>query len=1638
MRPFCSFSQVFICYPVFTLRFYSLYMQSPFRQILASIREASITEKDKGTRFELLVKRYLETDPVYRDRFSQVWMWMDWPYRNGKIDQGIDLVAREAVSGEYCAIQCKCYDENHLLALPDVGTFFASLYMQWPTDLGRLPFASGMIVATTDKWNLPLSETIDAQSIPCSRISLSDLENSPIDWAACAKTHGVEMPLQQKHQPRPHQREAIDKVLEGFRTQDRGKLIMACGTGKTFTALKLAEEYTQGKGLVLFLVPSIALLSQSLREWTAQCGCPMYSIAVCSDSRASSLDDSGDLTANDLPAPACTDPQSVARQYAFWSRKEGMLVVFSTYQSIEVISKAQKLGNLPEFDLIICDEAHRTTGVSLKNEKKGGYDESAFVRVHDAGFLKAGKRLYMTATPRIYTESSKKKAEEGGAIVASMDDLVTYGPEFHRLPFSRAVRENLLSDYKVLVLCVDEAYVREVFKKELQDDGNELKLDDAVKLLGCYNGLRKKMYRIVHSAPQDEPEQDSLPAEEPDEDTLAFDPAPMRRAVAFAGRIADSKSICNQMNVIVDQIAVKEQGRESFLPCEIRHVDGTMNTQERNDLLGWLKNDAGERHCRILSNARCLSEGVDVPALDAVMFLSPRRSQVDIVQSVGRVMRRSPGKQYGYIILPIGIPEGKTPEEVLDNDEKYGVVWDVLQALRAHDDRFNAEINKIDLNKGRSSIIDVVDGTGKGTDKRRRRKDSGGEGGDGAEAGGDSGSGTWLFPVGEWREAILARVVKKCGDRRYWDTWAKDIAVIAERQMASIDDLLQQGHGAREFDSFLSGLRNNIHPNISRDDAIEMLAQQVITRPVFDALFDSYPFAEQNPVSRNMNRMLELIQEKTSGEDAKKLTQFYESVKERAAGIDNAEGRQKVIVELYDKFFKNAFPRMADKLGIVYTPIEIVDFIIHSVHAALKKEFGLSKGLAENNVRILDPFTGTGTFIVRLLQSGLISRKDLPRKYRKELFACEIVLLAYYIACVNIEEAYHGVMKTRDYESFEGLCLTDTFQMGEKGDFLSEMFSENAERVQRLNSQDIRVIMANPPYSVGQKSANDNNQNQDYPALDARIETTYVQGTKATNKNSLYDSYIRAFRWASDRITEDGIVAFVTNGSFIDNNAMNGFRRTLLEEFSSVYCFNLRGNARTSGIQRQKEKGNVFGSGSRTPVAITILVKKKGHSGTGRLFYYDIGDYLSREEKLSIIRNFKDIDSISWKGLTPDEHGDWICHRDPGFSNFMPIGYKETKGKSTSKAIFSIFSNGLKTQRDAWCYNFSRSALERNMKKTIDFYNVHLNQPEVTYDPESISWTVNALTNVKNKKQTCFSAAHIRPALYRPFCKANLYFDRMWNERVYQQAKLFPTEQHENLVICLPAPGGKKQFNVVISDVLCDLHVNGDAQCFPLYWYEKKDKSENALGLNLDERKGDYIRRNAITDFAWSQFRQVYGDSKITREDIFYYVYGVLHSPEYRERFESNLKKELPRIPYAKDFWAFSKAGRELAQWHLNYETVDPWPVTEESHGDDAVEKMKFPKKEIKDIVVYNKSTVIKGIPLEAYNYIVNGKPAIEWVMERYQVKTDKESGILNDPNDWCREHHESRYVLELLKRVIRVSMETVRIIKTLPPLEEK
>ena len=1598
------------------------------------------------------MKRYFQTDPTYKARFSDVWLWNEWPYAKGH-DVGIDLVAKEADSDRYIAIQCKFYAPDYLINAHDVDTFFMALNSSVKTEHSdRDKFAGGIIVATTDHWNKVLLDAMLKQHIPCQHIGLSDLEEAAIDWTTILKGQGEIT----KYQPRPHQREAIDAVMDGFKSADRGKLIMACGTGKTFTALRLTEEYTKGKGCVLFLAPSIALVAQSLREWMSQTTCKIHPIAVCSDGSASSIDDLNDLSARDLPARATTDPATIAQLYSKF-KDSHLTVIFSTYQSIEKLHEAQKVGALPEFDLCICDEAHRTTGVSLVDAKTGKHNESHFVKVHQQDYIACRKRIYMTATPKIYAESARQKAKDANAELASMDDRSYFGDEFFRLPFSRAVREGLLTDYKVLVLCVDEEYVKDIMGEHLkQDETGALELDEAVRLVGCYNGLRKKVMlpsKPTANSEDGEAYDPSLPdLLAYDEDFLISDPAPMKRAVSFANVIAASKKYTEMWGQVVEAIRKNEESDTTFLDSEMQHVDGNMDMSERAALLGWLKGNAGTNanhgvsECRVLSNARCLSEGVDVPSLDAVMFLAPRKSQVDVVQSVGRVMRTAKGKKFGYIILPIGISPKDKPEEVLDKDEKYRVVWDVLQALRSHDDRFNAEINSIELNKGRGKRIVVAGVTGKKKGQKRTGKNKGDEK--------ENTDNDVVTPIQDtfdfdfekdlpaWTDGILVRTVQKCGDRRYWEDWAKNIAKIAERQIKAISDLLDKGIGLEEFQLFLSGLRENTNPAITEEDAVEMLAQQFISRPVFNALFEKYQFAENNPVSKTMNDMLDIVHDNTDAADLRELDRFYHSVKDRAQSIDNAAGRQQVVVELYDKFFKQAFPKMSEKLGIVYTPIPVVDFIVHSVHKVLQNEFGIKDGIGAQGVKILDPFTGTGTFIVRAIQSGLIRRSQLPYKYRNELFACEVVLLAYYIACVNVEVAYHGVMKQEEYEPFNGICLTDTFRMdgnSANDKDLFAAFEDNGERVKNLCKQDIRVIIGNPPYSAGQKSANDNNQNEAYPYLDERIAKTYVVGSRTQLKNKLYDAYIRAFRWASDRITDDGILAFVTNGSYIDNNTMGGFRQSLMGEYDTIYCFNLRGNARTSGVQRQKEKGNVFGEGSRTPIAIIILVKKKNRPAgqQATLHYHDIGDYLSREQKLEIIQGFGNYSAIPWQTLTPDEHGDWLNHRTSGYEKFLPIGDKASKGKPDTRALFTLFSNGINTARNAWCYNFSQSSLESNIRRSIDFFNTQSGQTVLDYDPSKFSWDRQQRKDAERGKQYVYKPSAVVLSAYRPFCKLHGYIHRELNNCVYQIPKFFPSPKQRNMVIQMTGNGSSKPFSILICNTIPDYEVISKGQCFPLYWYEERNADAPMLDLGMEANVGDYKRHDGISDFGLKQFRAAYGAPKISKEDIFYYVYGLFHSTEYRARFENDLKKELPRIPFAKDFWAFSKAGRKLAELHLNYETIEPWPVKEVSNGNFRVTKMRFPKKGIRHTIHYNDTCTLSEIPEEAYEYIVNGKSAIEWLMERYKVDTDKDSGIVNDPNDWCDEQGNPRYIIDLVKRVIRVSIETMEIVKALPAINE-
>lgn len=1673
-----------------------------FKDILHKFRTESFTEKEKGTKFERLMRSWLLTDPRYNE-LEKVWLWEEFPGRKdfGGTDTGIDLVAKTEM-GDYWAIQCKCYAEDAAIDKPAVDSFLATSSRTFTNEVTfqTTRFSNRVWISTTSHWGSNAEEAIRNQEPPVTRVGMADLNSSPVDWQKLLDGLTGNSALVEGKKPRKHQLDAISKAYTHYITEgnDRGKLIMACGTGKTYTSLLIAEQLLNGKGLVLFMVPSIALLGQSLNAWSADAGKPIKAVCICSDSKASrkiqknKYDDADDSVV-DLAVPASTNPKSIASQLKKYRSHDGLVVVFSTYQSIDAVSEAQQEilsetnGEYGVFDFIICDEAHRTTGVKLSDK-----DESNFTKIHSNDNVKGRKRLYMTATPRLYGESAKVKASEKDCILCSMDDEALYGKEFYRVNFSYAVQNGLLTDYKVLVLTVGENDVPDNIKRDITDTTTELNFDDTSKLIGVINGLSKMIQGDDHR-------------------TWDTDPNMMRRAVAFCSSIDKSASragiASKYVASVLPQISEKydknldAESLSHTVSITAKHIDGSMNSQERNGILQWLAEEPeNERECRVVTNVRCLSEGVDVPSLDAVLFLSARNSQVDVVQSVGRVMRtfhkgQPDEKKYGYIIIPIVVPSNVSAEDALDNSKTFDVVWEILNALRSHDDRFNAMVNKIALNKQKPnkqsytpSVTIGRPGLGfqEGAEEARQMEN--------AEI-----ARQLELRFGELQDGMYAKLVEKCGDRLYWENWAKEVGLIAHKFIERISKLIQSGVHKKAFNEYLKGLQRDLNPSVDAAQAIEMLAQHIITRPVFDALFADYQFVNNNTVSRSMQRMIDLLQEQAFEKDTEILDKFYKSVRMNVGGIDNLEGKQTIIKNLYEKFFKGAFPLTVEKLGIVYTPVECVDFIIRSVDDILKAEFNTS--LTAQNVHILDPFVGTGTFITRLLQSGLIRPEDMERKYLNEIHCNEIVLLAYYIADVNIESVFHEITRRKTYLPYSGICLTDTFQLAEKkhNELFTEFFQDNSKRVKKQMATHVRVIVGNPPYSVGQKSANDNAKNLSYPDLEKRISETYAEATTDKGKTiqALYDSYIKAFRWASDRIPQNdgGIVAFISNGAWLDSFSGEGFRRCLEKEFTSIYVLNLRGNQRTSGELSRKEGGKIFGSGSRTPISITLLVKnpsKKGQKAV--IHYHDIGDYLTREQKLKMVKDFRSISSrkLNWQVITPNEKADWINQRDGVFDSLIPLA-PEKKKETNVKSIFNIYSAGVMTNREFWVFNSSMCELKNNINRSIDFFNSERERyiqslksnpcvdvrDFISADATRIKWDSALYADMKNEKKLTVDNSCFIQAIYRPYFKQNLYFNKDLNWSRCLQPLFFPNSQYYNLVICINGTGTNKEFCTLISDCVFDRQTLANNQCFPLYWYEENKNPQASLFDDAEANR--YIRRDGITDWILKEIRNRFGETKaITKEHIFYYVYGLLHSKQYRERFADDLKKSLPRIPIVdnvQDFMAFYKAGKTLADLHLNYEQgintsateqgagtysemsaqaqstlgvivtgdIDIWQNewTEETYQYFAVEKMRFAKvrdengKLIADKtrIIYNSHITIENIPLKAYEYIVNGKSAIEWIIERYAVTIDKASQIKNDPNAWSREHEQPRYILDLLLSVIMLSCQTVDIVNTLPKL---
>ena len=1720
-------------------------MQS-FYELLTIIEQSSSDERDKGTRFENLVLDFLQNDPTYNNDFTKIQTYADWAQDHkdlvpNKKDIGIDLVATNlCLDNEpqtYTAIQCKFYAQDASVPKKEIDSFLAAS----DTDF----FTGRMMIATNSNWSDNALATLANKSVPCIVLDREKLAQSSIDWSQYLKTGQVNVT---KRSLRSYQQTALQNVISGFKTHDRGKLIMACGTGKTYTSLKIAEAQTNNNGFVLFLVPSLALLSQTLSDWKQQSEFPIRAFAVCSDTTVGKKTKSGSidelLTPNELNYPATTNEQDLAKhvqnafKYKEQNQEQGMVVIFSTYQSIEVIALAQnKLGMRP-FDLVICDEAHRTAGGYLINpeltkqeilaqsgllkntdlsalnaeqtqaptqatteaepnpaqekdtkaktkSRKSKLDfideeEAVFTRVHNDQYIHAKKRLYMTATPKIYGDAAQEQKDKNEVVLYSMDDTDVFGPVFHSLNFDEAVQLGCLVDYKVIILASDSRFVRD--DSTLIEKINE---DHAARIIGSWKALNK------YGTSED----------------LHDDAKPMKRAVGFAQVInRDAKNIKlasklftqefdNVINVYRSKVlelgnkerdAFEEQEYEYVanhqLTCDCKHIDGSMNANEKGALLQWLREEPEQDHCKVLFNVRCLSEGVDVPALDAVIFLSPRKSQVEVVQTVGRVMRRAPGKKRGYVILPLVVDNLGDIDNALSRSDKFACIWQVLKALKAinpNDVIVDGALEKL------SSRIEVVC-VNKNTIDRKRTP-----GGDSRPRNPepvpdpDPKQIPLIDEMFEFKveSTIKSAIIKKLGNRREWEEWAEDVAEICKNQVAFIKDKLNNTENKElryAFNDFKDQLSCSINGHksnqdasqnanealfggnsLSDDEVIEMLSQHIVIKPVLDALFKGYAFTENNPIARALTDMLEKFDNNGLHKANKELEYFYRSVGIRMQNVKTIAERQSVIVDLFDRFFKVAFPKQQEKLGIVYTPLEVVDFINHSVNDILKQEFGQT--FADAGVHVLDPFTGTGTFITRLMQSeDLIPRDALPYKYFNELHAFELMPLAYYVASINMEAVYQEFFPNTPYAPNNITVLTDTFALHDEevAPIFKDSIGKNTSRRKQVDSLDLRVIIGNPPYSVGQDNQNDDNKNDRYlgdNGVDTRIQETYVEAAgKITLKNSLYDSYIKAFRWASDKLGDKGVIAFVTNAGWLDSAAANGMRKCLSEEFSSIYIYHLKGNARTSGEQRRREKDNVFGVGSRAPIAITILVKNPSAAEKGKIYFACVDDYMSREEKLGQLAQLGTIKNAQLSEIVPDEHNDWLNQRRTDFAKFITVDGKKTDGI----ALFNNYSRGIATSRDPWSYNSLKENITSNFNRCISFYNEQVSLKKELgdsfvrdTDPKKIKWDRPQIKHVEmGRTYPEFKEASIVTSVYRPFFKQFFYNDPLWVNCTYQMPKLFPYSGAENLTIGVSGLGAK-DFGCLMTNSITDLHVlDSQTQCLPRYVYTEAPKG-GLIGefKSVKPDEHGYVRSDGINPEAVQHFKDVYPEQadKVDVDAIFYYIYGVLHSPEYRSTYANNLQKELARIPRVatyEEFAAFEKAGRALAQLHVNYEAVKPYEgciIDAAESPSYRVEKLAYGKiagqkgdaAKDRSTIIYNSSITIKNIPLEAQEYVVNKKSALDWIVERCCVSTDKDSGIVNDFNDYAKEMGNEKYIFNLILRVITVSLETMKIVKALPKL---
>jgi Predicted helicase len=1490
---------------------------------------------EKGRLLELATKLYLE------DEGFTVYSWKEFAVKNGFVlqDTGIDLVAEK--NEQLYAVQCKNWNKE--VSWKDLGTFVGSLTLK------DFDFKGGILVAT--KLSIEAEKKIHEIKKDLITIPVSDIEEYLEKAKAFLEGKQIE---KEKKELRPYQKSAIESVIKGFQSNDRGKLIMPPGTGKTLVALKIAESFGKGS-LVLFLCPSIALLDQSIKAWIRDSEILINSYAVVSDTGVGKEDD---LNAKSLLSfPATTSVQELIE--VFNLEKDKLNVIFSTYQSLDVIKEAQILG-LPEFDLILCDEAHRTAGVSKK-------EETNFKLIHNNENIKGKKRLYMTATPKVFDvkgEERRKIEEENLIKIFDMNDEEIFGPKFFEYSFRKAIQEGYLSDYRIVAMELDKKEVQKELYEYLGSK-DSLDVDETTKLVGLGRLVKGEVYNESGN-PLD---------------------LKIKSGIVFTSKIAKSKKIAEEFPKIFQEYF------KTTPPAEIKHIDGKMSAFEKRNRIDWLKG-GNDNKAHILTNAKVLTEGIDVPALDFVAFLEPKESIVDIIQALGRVIRKAEGKDFGLIFIPLVVDTEK--ENIDEQVEKtsYKTMWQVITALASLDSAFEAQIRHIlitegnenkknkDQDKVKEDEVLIID---KGNMKQKKLYE----------------------PI---RKYISAKIVKsfRLGSIFLKD-WAVETAKIAKDLKDQIQIAFEKDQSFRQkFEELKTALSTILNEGIKEQDTIDLIVQYMLTKPIFDAVFEHKDRTDEilDSIFEYFKHFLE--------NNIKELDKFYEEVQNKAKGLRNEEERQEFLRHLYTNFFNVAFKERTDEAGIAYTPVPLVSFITKFVNYLTQKHFG--KQLHDEDVVLLEPFAGTGTFISLAIEN-MDPQKLEEKLQRKEIWANEILLLPYMAMTKNIESVISK--KTGKFIPFETALWTDSFALMEKlyerktPKLAFNVPDKFKEMIEKQLEAKVNVIVSNPPWRVGRENENVGRRNVEYKNLRNRIEETYAKYAKAlgiTNVNRLYDTYIQALRMASDRI-EEGVIGFVLNNGWLKGLTGRGVRKALSEEFSEVYVYDLKGDA---NARSKKEGENVFPI--KVGNCLLFLVKKKDKKEPAKIYYKAVKDHAKKEEKFAELKEWEEKpNQIPWQEIAPNKKHDWIGQGDEEFEMFIKLGDKKNKHELT---IFDTFSLGLNTNRDDYAYNFSKDDLKEHMGRLIDTFNGQLEEvwrgkitkenieEKIEKDQKKIKWSSSLkeyLLRLKEKQE--YKEDKVFPAFYKPFVSMLVYFDKVFNHRTSNLLSIFPTLNSNNLAIAVSGKGSN-WFDTFITDRIVDINAMTPTQIFPLYAYAIENNQ-------LFDKTVQKVYN--ITDKALNHFQKTLNDNSITKEDIFYYVFGVLSTPSYVEKFKNNLSKELPRVPILENFKEISELGKQLAKLQLNYQRYVSAVVMKEKEKPNLteysnltitadenalngyVEKVTLGKKD-REITI-NGTVKVQNIPEFAFECKVGNYPPIEWISKYLVKEEDKDTGIIWDPN---------------------------------------